>query len=53
MPEEVNRYITDRISNLNFCVTHENIENLKNEGFGNVIPYSKVILSEMSCMIFS
>ena len=45
MPEEVNRYITDRISNLNFCVTHENIENLKNEGFGNVIPYSKVILS--------
>ena len=45
MPEEINRYITDRISNLNFCVTKKNLANLKNEGFGKSIPYSKAILT--------
>src|SRR5882724_124082 len=33
MPEETNRYITDRISALNFCCTDNNVENLKKEGF--------------------
>ncbi len=33
MPEEVNRYLTDRLSNLNFCVTDLANENLKREGF--------------------
>ena len=35
MPEEVNRILTDRISNILFCPTDVAIENLKNEGFEN------------------
>ena len=33
MPEEVNRILTDRVSNILFCPTDTAIENLKNEGF--------------------
>ena len=33
MPEEVNRILTDRISDILFCPTDRAIENLKNEGF--------------------
>jgi len=33
MPEEINRILTDRISNLLFCPTEKAIDNLKNEGF--------------------
>lgn len=33
MPEEVNRIITDRISNQLFCPTKQAVENLKKEGF--------------------
>ena len=33
MPEEVNRIITDRISNQLFCPTKKAVENLKREGF--------------------
>jgi len=33
MPEEINRILTDRVSNLLFCPTEIAIENLKNEGF--------------------
>ena len=29
MPEEINRIITDRVSNLLFCSTNLNYENLK------------------------
>ncbi|HLO59112.1 MAG TPA: UDP-N-acetylglucosamine 2-epimerase (non-hydrolyzing) [Bacteroidales bacterium] len=33
MPEEVNRIVTDRISDILFCPTDTAIRNLKNEGF--------------------
>lgn len=33
MPEEINRILTDRVSNLLFCPTETAIQNLKNEGF--------------------
>ena len=33
MPEEINRILTDRISDILFCPTETAIENLKNEGF--------------------
>ena len=36
MPEEVNRILTDRVSNILFCPTDIAIENLKNEGYGNL-----------------
>ena len=52
MPEEVNRYITDRISTLNFCVTKKNIENLKNEGFEKSVPYSIILSGDVMYDIF-
>ena len=36
MPEEVNRILTDRISNILFCPTESAVENLKNEGYDNL-----------------
>lgn len=33
MPEEVNRILTDRVSNILFCPTDTAIENLKSEGY--------------------
>jgi len=35
MPEEVNRILTDRISNYLFCPTTTAVQNLKNEGFNS------------------
>ena len=35
MPEEINRILTDRVSNILFCPTDTAIRNLKNEGYEN------------------
>lgn len=35
MPEEVNRILTDRVSDILFCPTDTAVQNLKNEGFEN------------------
>ncbi len=35
MPEEINRILTDRISNILFCPTEQSVENLIKEGFEN------------------
>ncbi len=35
MPEEINRILTDRVSNILFCPTKTALSNLKNEGFDN------------------
>lgn len=35
MPEEINRILTDRISNILFCPTQTAVDNLQQEGFGN------------------
>ena len=36
MPEEINRILTDRISDVLFCPTDTAVENLKREGFENM-----------------
>ena len=36
MPEEVNRILTDRVSQILFCPTDTAVENLKNEGYDNL-----------------
>ena len=41
MPEEVNRILTDRVSNLLFCPTKHAIKNLEAEGFKN-FPAAKI-----------
>lgn len=43
MPEEINRILTDRISDILFCPTETAIRNLKNEGFDHFD--SRVVLS--------
>ncbi|MFA5233455.1 MAG: UDP-N-acetylglucosamine 2-epimerase (non-hydrolyzing) [Sulfurimonas sp.] len=35
MPEEVNRILTDRVSDILFCPTDAAVQNLKNEGYDN------------------
>ena len=35
MPEEINRILTDRVSNLLFCPTQTAIDNLRREGYDN------------------
>ncbi len=37
MPEEINRVLTDHISSLLFCPTQTAVENLRREGFTNVL----------------
>ena len=36
MPEEVNRILTDRVSQILFCPTDTAVQNLKNEGYDNL-----------------
>ena len=36
MPEEVNRILTDRVSQILFCPTDTAVKNLKNEGYDNL-----------------
>jgi UDP-GlcNAc3NAcA epimerase len=45
MPEESNRYLTDRISAVNFCCTPSGMEHLKNEGFDSSQVNSKIFYS--------
>ncbi|HEX4849930.1 MAG TPA: UDP-N-acetylglucosamine 2-epimerase (non-hydrolyzing) [Puia sp.] len=45
MPEEANRYLADRVSDLNFCSTYLGVENLHKEGFGTKVIHSRVFNS--------
>ena len=42
MPEEINRVLTDRVSNYLFCPTDTAIQNLKKEGFPHPTPTREV-----------
>ena len=42
MPE-VNRYLIDRVSSINFCATEQNFKNLQQEGFKKKSINSKFI----------
>ena len=36
MPEEINRILTDRVSNILFCPTSQAVDNLRKEGYDNI-----------------
>lgn len=53
MPEEINRILTDHVSEFLFCPTETAVENLRNEGFTNILNDGKLFhihydLSELS-----
>lgn len=37
MPEEINRILTDRLSDVNYCCTQKNYQTMQQEGYGNKI----------------
>jgi UDP-GlcNAc3NAcA epimerase len=43
MPEEINRILTDRISDILFCPTQYAVSNLKNEGYENIETSIKLV----------
>lgn len=43
MPEEINRVFTDYASSILFCPTENAVNNLRNEGFSNIINNGKLI----------
>ncbi|HMG81720.1 MAG TPA: UDP-N-acetylglucosamine 2-epimerase (non-hydrolyzing) [Ferruginibacter sp.] len=45
MPEESNRYLSDRLADINFCCTADNAEQLKKEGYGSDSIRSAIINS--------
>ena len=44
MPEEINRIITDRLADVNYCCTMKNFRNMEEEGYGRSIG-SRILLT--------
>lgn len=47
MPEEINRVVTDRLANFNYCCTSSNKLTLDNEGFGTAIPSLSILTGDL------
>lgn len=53
MPEEINRVLTDRMANVNFCCTAKNAEQLYAEGYGSVIASTVVHTGDLMLDAFT
>jgi UDP-GlcNAc3NAcA epimerase len=55
MPEEINRILTDRISDILFCPTNKAIENLRNDGIfgGNAVVVQNGDVMQDAAMFYS
>ena len=51
IPEEVNRILTDRVSDLLFCPTIRSVDNLKKEGFKNKIYLTGDVMLDMLLLV--
>ena len=50
MPEEINRVLTDHASTLLFCPTRKAVENLRHEGFTNIVNEGHLVsISNLDC----
>lgn len=53
MPEEINRVLTDHVSSILFCPSKASVDNLRKEGFTNIINNGTLIDSVSSPLAFS
>jgi UDP-GlcNAc3NAcA epimerase len=47
MPEEINRILTDRLADVNYCCTQKNLTQLQHEGFGKVILGEQILTGDL------
>jgi UDP-GlcNAc3NAcA epimerase len=47
MPEEINRILTDRLANVNYCCTQHNLNTLLQEGYGKTIPTEVLLTGDL------
>lgn len=47
MPEEINRVLTDRLAEVNYCCTQQNLQQLKAEGYGKSISGETVFTGDL------
>ena len=47
MPEETNRIITDRLSDVNYCCTVNNFTNMQLEGYGGIIKNNLMLTGDL------
>lgn len=47
MPEEINRLLTDRLADINYCCTQQNLGHLLAEGYGSAISSTPVLTGDL------
>ncbi|RYF79432.1 MAG: hypothetical protein EOO03_18185, partial [Chitinophagaceae bacterium] len=47
MPEEINRLLTDRLADINYCCTQKNLHQLTAEGYGTAIASTPVLTGDL------
>jgi len=47
MPEEINRILTDRLADINYCCTQKNLDNLLAEGYSSSIQCKTILTGDL------